>query len=456
MLASEDESALVGTEAPDTAPFQDTPIRAAQLLHMVDAALRMSICSKPNRLAPGIKIVVDDRVTQLADIAPALWSPGYLPVCPRHCRIRCYRLSTDSRQAVSSRACFLPTISHALSHSLLRNARSRKLKSKLHKLLENEQSQATLGQDTNKLIEGPAVLTPQSLYRSICTRLWIMLQQGVYDCRAARILKGIKSDTEPRSSSLDQFEMRDHLADTGQTIFLADFSEDQPLLSSNTSDCDRMSHEDMLEEEVDDNWPKDVVIDSIDFTLRQAYGGDLITERETDLEVNSTNENMLYNLDEDYKSSYDIISNTSKVNISRASDEFELMENHIFVHEDCYLSRSFSNNDEPCHRYPQESSHICNQRPPEFYDNVDAGYFTSSQASVSQLLVPRLEETPDDSVAGPGGKISSTLGDEAWWHENDSILGESDDIADHDDKDDDLSTSHFHAGFPCGVGMLPI
>ena len=83
MLASEDESALVGTEAPDTAPFQDTPIRAAQLLHMVDAALRMCICSKPGRLAPGIQIVVDDRVTQLADIAPAIWSPGYLPVCTR-------------------------------------------------------------------------------------------------------------------------------------------------------------------------------------------------------------------------------------------------------------------------------------------------------------------------------------------------------------------------------------
>ncbi len=283
-----------------------------------------------------------------------------------------------------------------------------------------------------------------------------MLQRGVYDGRAARILKGIKSDSEPRSSSLDQFEMRDQLADTGQTIFLADFSEDQPLLSSNASDCDRMFHEDMLKEEVDDNWSKDVVIDSMDFTLRQAYGGDLIRERETDLEDNSTNENMLYTLEEDCNISHDTISNTSKVNISRASDEFDLIKNHIFIHGDCYPSRSFSNNDGPCHRYPKDISHICNQRPPEFYDDVDAGYFTSSQASVSQLFVPRLEETPSGSVAGPDGKISSTLGDEAWWHENDSILADSDYITNHADEDDDLSASQFHADFPCGVGMLPI
>lgn len=76
--------------------------QASEALHLFDVAFRTAIAEQPRRFGHGIKIKNTDKLKRLADIAPSMWSPGYL---------------TD----VSSRATFLPTISHALANAASRS-----------------------------------------------------------------------------------------------------------------------------------------------------------------------------------------------------------------------------------------------------------------------------------------------------------------------------------------------
>ncbi len=58
------------------------PIQLHNAVQLMDAAIRNLICNKPLRTAAGIKLLGDKSkpIAKLADLAPALWSPGYLPV----------------------------------------------------------------------------------------------------------------------------------------------------------------------------------------------------------------------------------------------------------------------------------------------------------------------------------------------------------------------------------------
>lgn len=51
-----------------------------KLTQLVDAALRLTISERPNKLPPGVKVKKADLVARLSEFAPALWSPDYLPV----------------------------------------------------------------------------------------------------------------------------------------------------------------------------------------------------------------------------------------------------------------------------------------------------------------------------------------------------------------------------------------
>jgi hypothetical protein len=47
---------------------------------LVDAAIRLAMCSSLPKPATGVKVKANTFAGSLTDIAPALWSPGYLPV----------------------------------------------------------------------------------------------------------------------------------------------------------------------------------------------------------------------------------------------------------------------------------------------------------------------------------------------------------------------------------------
>ena len=58
----------------------DADIKINQLLELTDAALRTFICGEPVRTSAGIRSIAASPGPNLAEIAPALFSPGYLIV----------------------------------------------------------------------------------------------------------------------------------------------------------------------------------------------------------------------------------------------------------------------------------------------------------------------------------------------------------------------------------------
>jgi hypothetical protein len=63
---------------------------------LIDSAMRLSICRGPVRLASGVKTITSTFTHTLSDVAPALWSPGYLPVVQIRPLFRAH--FTDSRR----------------------------------------------------------------------------------------------------------------------------------------------------------------------------------------------------------------------------------------------------------------------------------------------------------------------------------------------------------------------
>jgi len=76
MLHETDLTTLVGH---DTAQSKHGG-RQDSLVAFVDATLRYAITSRPKRNPRGICLKHDGRLSTLQDIAPAIWSPGYLSV----------------------------------------------------------------------------------------------------------------------------------------------------------------------------------------------------------------------------------------------------------------------------------------------------------------------------------------------------------------------------------------
>lgn len=137
------------------------------VFHLVDAAVRLAISSTPRRLNRDVYVTNSMTFRHLSDLAPSLWSPGYLP-------------------AMSDRAVFLPTVSHALSSIGAKSCDGR-LRSKLAKL-----SRTGAHANSNNAKENIAV------------RLWQLLQLGLYDEKAARRLKPLAIGKTPLSCEDDE------------------------------------------------------------------------------------------------------------------------------------------------------------------------------------------------------------------------------------------------------------
>lgn len=178
---------------------QNPGISLDGLLELIDAGLRLTICERPSKLPKGIKSRKPDFSVRLADLAPSLFSPGYM-------------------SAVAQRAVFIPTIGHALSHSLYENARSPTLKRKLEELAK-----------ASRILENheQSGLNSEAVQKVAGAKLWQLLQRQVFDPKAARRLKSVGLPTLTLNHELDEDDLLVELAaEAGAAELMEDLFED--------------------------------------------------------------------------------------------------------------------------------------------------------------------------------------------------------------------------------------
>lgn len=137
----------------------ETPGVHEDLLELFNAGLRLAVTPHPSRLPKGVRILSNESFKHLAESFPALWSPGHLA-------------------AVSSRAVFLPTVSHAIATVCSLHARNPVLRSKLAELDRQViWSSRGLGISSTSVEQG----SPLSAQQSVATRLWETAQRALFD-----------------------------------------------------------------------------------------------------------------------------------------------------------------------------------------------------------------------------------------------------------------------------------
>ncbi|KAI6862242.1 hypothetical protein KC338_g3245 [Hortaea werneckii] len=139
-----------GSSEQDVIEFQTN-----EALRLFDVAFRAAIAEQPRRFGHGIKIKNATKLKRLADVAPSTWSPDY---------------SSD----ISSRAVFLPTISHALANVVSRS-------NNMH------------GTETPPAGDGEGLTVPQPSCR-LEMKLWNLLRGAMYDEGSAQHLRPLHFD----------------------------------------------------------------------------------------------------------------------------------------------------------------------------------------------------------------------------------------------------------------------
>ncbi|KAI7162078.1 hypothetical protein KC349_g2258 [Hortaea werneckii] len=202
-------------------PEEDSiDFQASEALRLFDVAFRAAIAEQPRRFGHGIKIQNAHKLKRLADIAPSTWSPGY---------------SSD----ISSRAVFLPTISHALASVASRG-------NSVH--------------DTGRLHagdgEGSAISQPGDRLEM---KLWNLLRGAMYDEESARHLKPLHFD---KSTKVDK-EIEMMILPEPPPIYeeFEDTDDDaslNPVLEGDQMSVDNGSQEQYgcmdLDEDLDEDW----------------------------------------------------------------------------------------------------------------------------------------------------------------------------------------------------------
>ncbi|KAH9817389.1 hypothetical protein Tdes44962_MAKER05513 [Teratosphaeria destructans] len=143
---------LVGEYAHDIIDAHSSSVVRQMVVLAVRAAITISGVSES--LPKGFRLRNIEGFASLSDIAPAIWSPGYIT-------------------AVSSRAVFLPTLAHALVN-VADKSRSVDLRSAVSRL----QSMGSRAWQPNDPAHG-----------GLTVRLWHMLRDALYDQSAARRLE---------------------------------------------------------------------------------------------------------------------------------------------------------------------------------------------------------------------------------------------------------------------------
>lgn len=127
------------------------------LMSLLDAGVRHAITSKPKQVASDVKVTETVSLKRLADVAPAIFSPSFLP-------------------ALASRTVLLPTVAHALGNVAGKHAGSSILRGKMRELARR---QPTPAGDPLTQLEAPRVVS---------LTLWQMMHRSLSDRNAANKL----------------------------------------------------------------------------------------------------------------------------------------------------------------------------------------------------------------------------------------------------------------------------
>ncbi|KAF2127246.1 hypothetical protein P153DRAFT_387792 [Dothidotthia symphoricarpi CBS 119687] len=145
---------------------------------MIDGALRLSASgSLSTRSSNGVKIKANTFSQSLMEVAPILWSPGYL-------------------LALSQRAQLLSVVSRSLTQTAYLRATSMSLKDKVAKLVLDR---ATVGWSDAATVE-PSV---GQLSSTLASRLWLYLQKNL-ECKSTPGLQAFVVSKQQNTSSADQ------------------------------------------------------------------------------------------------------------------------------------------------------------------------------------------------------------------------------------------------------------
>ncbi|KAK4496634.1 hypothetical protein PRZ48_012614 [Zasmidium cellare] len=144
------------------------------LLDLFDAGLRLAITTHSGRLPKDVRIASNESFKHLADVFPAVWSPGYM-------------------SAVSSRAVFLPTVSHALAKICGEHAQCSTLRSKFAEL-QRQRGLSNRGHEGDMPPDEAA--SPLSRQASVAMRLWETMQRSLFEKDTTYRLKPISVPSE--------------------------------------------------------------------------------------------------------------------------------------------------------------------------------------------------------------------------------------------------------------------
>ncbi|CAO2658622.1 Nn.00g063450.m01.CDS01 [Neocucurbitaria sp. VM-36] len=152
---------------------------------MVDGALRFSVCgSFSNRSRSGLKVKASTFVQGLADVAPVMWRPGYLP-------------------ALSQRAHLLPTISRSLSQMAYVRATSSSIKDTMFRLTTTPTNcLVKISNHLDSVVEQDV----GRLTSSIAGRLWLHLQNTITSKSTLQAFVTSSSNPAAHSDSDDMLE----------------------------------------------------------------------------------------------------------------------------------------------------------------------------------------------------------------------------------------------------------
>ncbi|KAF2461615.1 hypothetical protein BDY21DRAFT_332699 [Lineolata rhizophorae] len=138
-------------------------IQLRDIIDIFDSAIRLTICNRPKRLSPDIKVERRQQQITLSKLSPALWSPGFL-------------------SAMRQRSVLLPRIDHALSDQSGMNNNGFEFKSGPLLSSYHSPSQSYKEQSASRNDPQPGE------YSKVSIQLWHHLQKELRNNKSAETL----------------------------------------------------------------------------------------------------------------------------------------------------------------------------------------------------------------------------------------------------------------------------
>nr|POE85516.1 hypothetical protein CFP56_43832 [Quercus suber] len=194
-------------------PPQASLVDITDLVQLLASGLREAVSESPRRRVDGVQPDDKNSLLRLSNIAPALFSPGYL-------------------SNISSRAVFIPLLSHALLSVGFKHAYSSSLRSKFTQLLHVDSNMTATAQH-----EDPEQET-------IASKLFDLVRRGLFNPKASRRLQPITA-VPPNSICSSDFSLETSILGPIQTSPFQS-SQDSNLLDNEFDDLYGMDDSDIL------------------------------------------------------------------------------------------------------------------------------------------------------------------------------------------------------------------